>query len=73
MRNNKIYILGAAATNDRFWVYIKPVGERMPLDGFIDQEYIKLHKNNSAHDVFNQLEPFITLRLSITIGEILQD
>lgn len=67
---NKIYILGAAATNDRFWAYIYQEGTRMPI---IDNRYINLHKNDTAHNIFNGMEVFIALRLSGALKEILQD
>lgn len=70
---NKIYILGATASYTRFSVYIKAVGERMPLDEFINQEYIRLHKNDTAYNIFNGMETFIALRSSGALKEILQD
>lgn len=69
---NKIYILGAAATNERFWVYIRPQVLGIAVDGFIEQNYIKFNKNDTAHNIFNEMEVFITLR-SGALKEILQD
>jgi len=70
---NKIYILGAAATNDRFWIYIRPPEIGIAIKGFIDNRYIKLHKNDTAHNIFNGMEVFITLRSSGALKEILKD
>lgn len=73
MRNNKIYILGAAATNERFWVYIRLQELGIAVDGVIEQNYIKLHKKDTAHNIFNGMEVFIALRSSGALKEILQD
>lgn len=73
MRNNKIYILGAAATNERFWVYIRLQELGIAIDGVIEQNYIKLHKKDTAHNIFNGMEVFIALRSSGALKEILQD
>lgn len=74
MRNNKIYILGAAATNDRLWAYIRPArGLGIGIKGLIEQNYIKLHNKDTAHNIFNGMETFIALRSSGALKEILQD
>lgn len=73
MRNNKIYILGAAATQDRFWLYIRPQELTIAIDEVIEQNYIKFHKKDTAYNIFNGMEVFIALRSSGALKEILQD